>query len=384
METDLEFFIKNGNEIEIMSKQIYLRLLLIVVVMIMSFSCTGTRKQTAQKAEDFVWPLPPAPAKIRFQKSVHSEMDLGSRNISFAQRIFESIFGRPRLKALKKPLDVHVDKNGRMMVVDSHWRKVLVFDFAGRQLNILGESGRGKLLNPLGVATDDDGKIYVTDADGHRIIIYDSDGGFLSAIGGKDIFTRPVGIAVNSKLGMIYVVDTWAHQIKVFDKETMNPLFAFGKKGQKPEKVIEGSLDQTWNRSSEKGEFSFPTNIVIGSDGLVYIVDTMNFRVQIFDSKGNYISDFGKIGNTPGSFSRPKGIGLDSEGHIYVTDAAFNNVQIFTRDGELLLFFGSFGSGLTDLRLPAGLYIDGKDQIYVVDQLNHRVQVYQYLSNEGL
>jgi DNA-binding beta-propeller fold protein YncE len=112
---------------------------------------------------------------------------------------------------------------------------------------------------------------------------------------------------------------------------------------------------------------------------LLYVVDTLNFRVQIFTPNGKFIKTFGEIGNLPGNFYRPKGIGLDSEGHIYVSDASFSNVQIFDQDGRLLLSFGAFGSGLADLRLPAGLYINEHDQIYVVDQFNNRIQVYQFL-----
>jgi len=345
--------------------------------------CAGTRPATEKNPADFVWPLPPDQPRIRFVRSIHSELALGQRERSLARKIFEAIFGRPRLIALKKPFSVNVDKWGRLLVVDTGWHKVLMFDFKNKKLTFLGRSGIGMLLNPLGVTSDNKGNIYVTDADGKRVIVYDPTGAFLTAFGGQNILDRPSGIVVNSKLGYIYVVDTWAHQVKAFDRRNGKLLFVIGKKGEKFKNVPKGSLDEVWNRSSEKGEFRFPTNIAIGPHGNIYVVDTMNFRVQIFDPNGKFIKSFGQIGNTPGTFSRPKGIGLDSEGHIYVADAAFNNVQIFDQDGKILLAFGNFGSGMADLRLPAGLCIDSRQRIYVVDQLNHRVQVYQYLSNKG-
>ncbi|MFQ5771056.1 MAG: hypothetical protein ACE5HX_11005, partial [bacterium] len=243
------------------------------------------------------------------------------------------------------------------------------------------KKGKGRLLNPLGVTTDHLGHIYVTDAGGQRVMVYEANGKFLRAFGGKGILERPSGIAVNSKLGKIYVVDTWAHQVKVFDRNSGKLLFTIGKKGQKPSQIIDGALDQTWNRGKGEAEFRFPTQIAIGPDGRLYVVDTLNFRVQIFTPLGEFVKAFGEVGNLPGTFFRPKGIGLDSEGHIYVSDAAFSNVQIFDREGQLLLYFGSFGSGLADLRLPAGLYIDKQDQICVVDQFNNRIQVYQYLGS---
>ncbi|MFQ6032620.1 MAG: hypothetical protein ACE5K2_06840 [Candidatus Zixiibacteriota bacterium] len=266
-----------------------------------------------------------------------------------------------------------------MYVVDTGWKKVLVFDLSARELYLLGEKGRGMLINPLGVTTDDEGRIYVTDAAGCRILIYDNAGRFITAFGGENQLVRPSGIVVNNSLGIIYVVDTWDHQVKAFSKRG-KLLFTIGKKGQKEEKGEK--YDHAWNRGSGDGEFRFPTHIAIGPDGRLYVVDTLNFRVQIFDAKGNFLAKFGKVGDSPGCFYRPKWICLDSEGHIYVADAAFNNVQIFDQQGRLLLFFGTFGYGRADLRLPAGLFIDRRDNIFVVDQYNHRIQVYKYLGSQ--
>jgi DNA-binding beta-propeller fold protein YncE len=108
-------------------------------------------------------------------------------------------------------------------------------------------------------------------------------------------------------------------------------------------------------------------------------MDSFNFRVQIFDADGKFVSKFGGIGTGFGQFSKPKGIGVDSEGHIYVSDAAFNNVQIFDQEGRLLLFFGEMGRRRGQFWLPAGLAVDAHDRIYVADQYNKRINVYQYL-----
>ncbi|MFQ5633580.1 MAG: hypothetical protein ACE5I1_32855, partial [bacterium] len=99
-------------------------------------ACSGTRRNTAGDIEDYVWPLPPEQPRIKFVKSIHSEMDVG-RKRSFAQRIFETIFGRVTLRALKKPLAVHTDRRGRVLVVDTGWRKVLVFDFDNNKVDFL-------------------------------------------------------------------------------------------------------------------------------------------------------------------------------------------------------------------------------------------------------
>ena len=107
----------------------------------------------------------------------------------------------------------------------------------------------------------------------------------------------------------------------MFILQKARPLFTFGARGDKD------------------GEFNFPSNVAIErKTGNVYIVDTQNFRIQVFDKGGKFVKRFGQIGDAPGTFTRPKGIGIDSEGHIYVADAAFDNLQIFDEKGQVLPF----------------------------------------------
>ncbi len=356
-------------------------IVLILFAFMLAGCAGGLKKDTAKKAEDFVWPLPPQQPRIRYIGSVHSEMDVGIQK-STTQKIFELFFGRSALRYLRKPLTVHVDDKGRLYVVDTGVTSVMVFDFDNHKLERLGGRGRGHLKNPLAVTSDQKGNIYVTDIGGGRVMVYDSTLTFIRAFGGKKILLRPAGIVINEELNRAYVVDTWAHQIKIFELESGKVIKVVGRDEPEPEEKTDGVLDQVQNRGSGEGELSFPTYIAISPTGKIYVVDTMNFRVQVFTGDGEFDHAFGKIGNLPGNLYRPKGIGLDSDGHVYVADASFSNVQIFQDDGTLLLNFGQFGAGLADLRLPAGMYISKDDKIYVVDQFNHRVQIYQYLKAE--
>jgi hypothetical protein len=80
--------------------------------------------------------------------------------------------------------------------------------------------------------------------------------------------------------------------------------------------------------------FAKPTNVAVDGDGNLYVADTLNSRIQMFDADGNFISMFGKAGDGPGFFARPKGIAVDADGHIWVADALQNRVQIFDREGH--------------------------------------------------
>ncbi len=79
-------------------------------------------------------------------------------------------------------------------------------------------------------------------------------------------------------------------------------------------------------------------------DGNLFVSDTLNNRVQVFDADGKFIRAFGKAGDGPGYFARPKGIAVDSDGHVWVADAVQDRVQVFTPEGQLLIWMG--GNGL--------------------------------------
>ena len=120
------------------------------------------------------------------------------------------------------------------------------------------------------------------------------------------------------------------------------------------------------------------------SAGNVLVNDAFNFRIQKFDSDGNFIKSYGSLGDSLGSFARPKGLAIDKEGHLYVADAAFENVQIFDdQTGSLLLFLGGAGSQPGNLYLPSGVNIDYHNVAYFKNFIdkNFRVKYLLYVSN---
>ncbi|NOY67728.1 MAG: 6-bladed beta-propeller [Gammaproteobacteria bacterium] len=129
------------------------------------------------------------------------------------------------------------------------------------------------------------------------------------------------------------------------------------------------------------GEFNYPTMVWTDARSNIYVADSLNFRVQIFSSDGEHIGQFGKAGMSTGSQSRPKGIATDSFGHIYVVDSLFHAVQVFDQQGRYLLTFGEQGSEDGQFWLPTGIFIGGKrgTTIYVSDSFNKRVQVFDYI-----
>lgn len=169
---------------------------------------------------------------------------------------------------------------------------------------------------------------------------------------------RPTGIAYNNITKTLWLVETGAHRISVFNIDGKQ-LYELGERGTGP------------------GQFNFPAHIDIDNKGFAYIVDAMNFRIQIFSPDGDFISQFGEHGDASGKFARPKGIAVDSHQNIFVADALFNNIQVFDNEGNFLFYFGSRGNDDSEFLMPAGLDIDENDYIYVADSYNNRIQIFK-------
>lgn len=121
--------------------------------------------------------------------------------------------------------------------------------------------------------------------------------------------------------------------------------------------------------------------IAVSEDGRIYVADTWNHRVQIFDEDGNLLGQFGNFGNTdgdvssnPGSFWGPREIAIDSRGDVYISDTGNKRIQKFDADGNFLAAFGGGGVLPGQFEEPVGLAFDSEDNLYVVDTWNQRIQ----------
>lgn len=275
------------------------------------------------------------------------------------QKIGDFILGKDPVN-LKKPVDYIIGTNNSSWILNQEKKEIIEIaesklsrvKFKKGSINsIMASLVAGCYVPNLGMIFTESSSnmIYVLDANNLLLEFCD-----------KNLLERPTGITYSEKTGTIWVVETGAHRISIFDK-----------KGNLIRRIGERGIDQM--------QFNFPTHICCDKNGYTYVVDAMNFRVQILNESGIYISSFGEAGNATGKFARPKGIAVDSHGNIYVVDALFNNIQVFNRKGDLLTYFGSKGSDKGEFLMPSGIKIDHNDYIYVSDSFNDRVQVFRLI-----
>jgi DNA-binding beta-propeller fold protein YncE len=324
---------------------------------------TEKKRPAAATARPLVWPLPPEQPRIRYVTTYRGINDFKTRKMPKWKTLLlgaDDSDNRPS-DVMVKPYGIAVSRLGRVYVADTAARRVFVFDPEAKTVSFVGERGPGKLTKPVGVAVDGDGKVFVADGSLNRVYGYDIKGQLSIAIGREGDLESPSGLAVDRTRNLLYVADAKKHHVLCYS-------------------TVSGSVVRTiGRRGGEPGEFNFPTNLFVNQSGRLYVTDTLNFRIQVFNPDGGFLGEFGTQGDTPGTLNRPKGVGVDSEGHVYVADSSFNNFQIFDAAGQLLLYVGSGGSEAGEFFLPAGLSIDDRDRIYVADQGNARVQVFEYL-----
>ncbi len=143
---------------------------------------------------------------------------------------------------------------------------------------------------------------------------------------------------------------------------------------------LEGELLLEFGEAGKgEGKFIAPNAITADNEGNIYVVDTGNSRVQVFDSEGSFIRIINGSSDGTGTsvFVNPRGIGIDGRGIIHVVSNLTHMVYGFTKEGEQTFVLGSMGEGNGQFGLPNGLFIDDTDQVYITDTLNLRVSVFK-------
>lgn len=120
-----------------------------------------------------------------------------------------------------------------------------------------------------------------------------------------------------------------------------------------------------------------------GSAGLavwkdrVYVTDGNNFRVLEYKTDGRFVKTFidKDLGKKIGAFV-PVGVAVNQQGDVYLTDVFYQRVLVFDQNGRFKFQFGSPGSDPGEFQYPNDLAVDKNGYIYVSDSNNNRVQVF--------
>jgi DNA-binding beta-propeller fold protein YncE len=321
--------------------------------------------------------LPPPPDAPRFRYV--GEL-IGQRNfddptgavrdqaVSFLKWVVGLFDGNVELR-LQRPLHGATDSDGRVYVVDGGLNAVVVFDPHPPEdekskepvghMQVWRQAGAEQNFDgPVAVAITWDGEIAVSDSRLGAVVRLDDRGRPLGRIG-EGVLQRPTGLAFDRAANLLYIADTVANEIKVFDRQG-RLVRRFGEAGAGAEQL------------------NAPTHLAF-RDGRLYVSDTLNARVQVYDPSGRRVGTVGERGLYVGNFTRPKGVAVSRAGHVYVVESYYGHLLAFDAQSRLLLGMAGSGRRSDTFRLPAGVWTDEHDRVFVADLLNGRVVVLQFL-----
>jgi DNA-binding beta-propeller fold protein YncE len=137
-------------------------------------------------------------------------------------------------------------------------------------------------------------------------------------------------------------------------------------------------LGQFGKAGMEPGQFDEPVGIALDSDGKIYIDDTWNQRVQVMspDKSGNYppLTSWEIAGLYGNSVDNKPYIAVDQMGHVFVTDPLGYRVLEFTTQGQFIRFWGDSGTGPDGFgQFINGIAVDSKGGVWVCDAFNNRI-----------
>ena len=108
----------------------------------------------------------------------------------------------------------------------------------------------------------------------------------------------------------------------------------------------------------------------------VYVTTVGDHMVHKFTSEGRHIRSTGRLGELPGEFYYPNGLRVSSQEELYVCDSKNNRIQVFDLDLNFKREFGGPSTGKGQFSFPADVAFDSSDNIYISDNENHRIQVF--------
>jgi DNA-binding beta-propeller fold protein YncE len=267
-------------------------------------------------------------------------------------------------EAFDRPVDVVSDRDENMYIVDQGNNRVQELDRRGRFIREWGGRGFGKgsFDGPAGIAIDkNSGLLYVLDAGNNRIQKFDPSGKYLLEFGrlgsGRGEFNKPTDIAIDRK-GFVYVSDLGNNRIQKFDAS--------------------GAYIEEWGRyaSQRKGNgIDNPVSLAVSDDGFGFLyVLTGACEVQKFDLDGIFVSSWKLHQKGEGLVCGPGRIRIEPRRYtVYIADTVNDRLVLFDRSGELL---GELRKGYSPFKKPSSFFINdvfGED-VLVADTGNNLIQ----------
>jgi len=323
---------------------------------------------------NIVWPNPPAIARVKYQAFYAAEKlsQVETPNTK-KQNWMDRLAGtQPQSESgkvlwqLSEPYGMAVDSKGSLYVADQKVGAIFIFNTETREVELIKNKTHAHFVRIIGLAMDDNDRLFVSDPGLNHVLVFNAKHETEDVI--TDGLVIPGALALDVENRLLYVSDVDQDQVLVYDADSLKLKRRIGTGGQK-------------HALTTPGDFARPSGLAVDREGNLYVADTLNNRIEIFDGDGKFISTFGKAGDGPGYFSRPKGVAIDGDGHIWVADGMQDRVQVFNQEAQLLISFGGHGLLPGMFKGIVGITIDKNNRVFTSEIFPGRVQQFRYVTD---
>ena len=359
-----------------------LLVLLSLGLMLPSAVFAGKKKKNAEPPKappvidysNIVWPNPPAIARIKYQTFYAAEKisqieTPKTKKDSWMDRLAGTQPETDNTKflfQLGEPYGMAVDSKGQIYIADQKVGAIFIFNTETRDLELLKNKTHGHFVRIIGLAMDDNDRLFVSDPGLNHVVVFNPQHQPEEVI--TEGLVSPGGLALDIENRLLYVADVEQDQVLVYDADTFKLKRRIGTGGQK-------------HALTTPGDFARPSGLAVDREGNLYVADTLNNRIEIFDGDGKFVTTFGKSGDGPGYFARPKGVAIDSDNHIWVVDGMQDRVQVFNQEAQLLISFGGHGLLPGMFQGIVGIVIDKNNRVFTSEIFPGRVQQFRYVTD---
>ena len=263
-----------------------------------------------------------------------------------------------------------------------------------------GPAAQATLNFPSATAVDSMGTVYIADTFNHRIRRVDAASGLISTLAGtgpprfngdngpadKAGLNEPVALAVDERAGRLYIADLANYRVRALELSTGRIITYAGS----------GSSDYDGDgQPAAQAGLSGPSGLALDTEGNLYISDTFSGRIRRVDAQSGGIMTVAGDGTEyryqgmPKEFStslaRPAGIALAPDGKLYITDSDNHLIRMWNSTSKIITsvagkgipeFFGDGGpANHCGLNYPFGVALDSAGNIYIADTFNHRIRM---------
>lgn len=325
---------------------------------------------------NIVWPNPPEIARIRYinwwasEKQQRNQQGAVQKKSKWMDRLAGTQTEEEKLAlpfSLIQPNGMAIDSKGQVYIADSKVGAVFIVNPETGDSEMLKHGVHGNFTHIVGLAMDDNDTLFISDPVLRHVLVINAQHK------AEDVITqdmvRPTGLALDTKNRLLYVADTDLDQVLVYDADSFKLLRKIGTAGHNHELTT-------------PGDFSRPTGLTLDDEGNLYVCDTMNSRIEVFDADGTFIQAHGKNGDAPPNLARPKGIAIDSDGHIWVADGVQDRVTVFDKEWRLLISIGGHGLLPGMFQGLMSVAADTKrNRMYTTEIYPGRMQEFRYVTD---